>query len=414
MISEKNYIRYRKLKGWLGSILYYLFRVFPIKTNRICIVTFEGKGGFSCNPKYIVQELYRRNDNFEYIWLVDDETKVFPDYIKKKKNSLWNRAFYLSTAKIWIDNYRKPLEVRKRAGQYYINTWHGNIGFKAIGLWRGAAFSKMAYLVSKHDSDMIDYMISSSDWTTKAFVKGMVYNGVFLKYGQAREDVLVNDRYTTKTYIKKLFHIPHDTHIVLYAPTYRENQQQTTRTVLEEDTSLDKNGLLKQLQSKFGGKWIMFQRLHPQLATQQKSMGGADEKNIIDVSQYDDMYELLTASDAVVTDFSSIAFEAGAINLPVFLFMDDLDEYVCNRGGMNFIISQDKKISTNHDIAPDINAYPPFLVATNNAELADNINCFSEQDYHEAIDKMRLALGMISDGKASARIADLIENIVMN
>lgn len=414
MISENNYILYRKIKGWLGSILFIVFRVFSINNNRICITTFEGKGGFNCNPKYIVKELHSRSNGYEFIWLVDDITKAFPEYITKKKNTLWYRAFYLSTSKIWIDNYRKPLEVRKRKGQVYINTWHGNVGFKAIGLWRGGAFSKIAYLVSKHDSDMIDYMISSSDWTTEAFVKGMVYDGIFLKYGQAREDVLINDRDAMKTHVKELFDIPHDNHIVLYAPTYREKNQQTTRKVLTEDTSLDKVGLLKQLQAQFGGEWIMFQRLHPQLAAQQENMEGADNKQIIDVSQYDDMYELLAASDAVVTDFSSIAFEAGAIKLPVFLYMDDLDEYICSRGGMNFIISQDKKITTNQDIAPNINAYPPFPIATNNKELGDIINSFDEQGYCEKIDKMCSALGMINDGKASRRVADLIANEIIN
>lgn len=414
MISENVYILYRKTKGGLGSILFILFRIFPINNSRICITTFEGKGGFNCNPKYIVKELHRRSDRYEFVWLVDDITKAFPEYIKKKKNTLWNRAFYLSTSKIWIDNYRKPLEVRKRKGQVYINTWHGNIGFKAIGLWRGAAFSKIAYLVSKHDSDMIDYMISSSDWTTEAFVKGMLYDGVFLKYGQAREDILGNERYAVMARIKELFDIPKDTRVVLYAPTYREKNQQTTRKVLSEESSLDKVGLLKQLQAKFGGEWVMFQRLHPQLAAKQQNMEGADNKLIIDVSQYDDMYELLAASDAVVTDFSSIAFEAGAIKLPVFLYMDDLEEYICSRGGMNFIISQDKKITTNQDIAPNINAYPPFPIATNNEELGNIINNFDEQDYREAIDKMCSELGMVNDGKASIRIADLIENKIMN
>lgn len=414
MLSENNYILYRKIKGWMGSIFFILFRIFPINSNRICVTTFEGKGGFNCNPKYIVKELHSRSHGYEFIWLVDDITKAFPEYITKKKNTLWNRAFYLSTSKIWIDNYRKPLEVRKRKGQTYINTWHGNVGFKAIGLWRGAAFSQIAYLVSKHDSDMIDYMISSSDWTTEAFVKGMVYDGVFLKYGQAREDVLVDDRYAIKTKVKELFDISNDTNIVLYAPTYREKNQHTTRKVMEEETSLDKVGVLKQLKAKFGGDWIMFQRLHPQLAAQQQNMDGADNKKIIDVSQYDDMYELLAASDAVITDFSSIAFEAGAIKLPVFLYMDDLDEYVGSRGGMNFIISQDKKISTNHGIAPNINAYPPFKIATTNKELGDIINSFDEHDYCEAIDKMCAELGMVNDGKASIRIADLIEDKIMN
>ena len=85
MISENVYILYRKTKGWLGSILFILFRIFSINNKRICITTFEGKGGFNCNPKYIVKELHRRSDRYEFVWLVDDITKAFPEYIKKKK-----------------------------------------------------------------------------------------------------------------------------------------------------------------------------------------------------------------------------------------------------------------------------------------------------------------------------------------
>lgn len=413
MISENIYIKYRKIKSVVESILFYIFRVYSIRENRICIVTFEGKGGFCCNPKYIIEELQRRDCGYEYVWLVNDERKKFPSYIKKKKNTLLNRAFYLSTSKLWIDNYRKPLEVRKRTDQVYINTWHGNVGFKAIGMWRGRAFSKIAYLVSKHDSDMIDYMISSSDWTTEAFVKGMVYEGEFLKYGQAREDILVNDRQRTRIYIRNLFKLPQNMHIVLYAPTYREKGQKTRRQVLLEDVSLDKENVIRKLQEKFGGEWIMFQRLHPQLALQQKNMDGIDNEKIIDVSQYDDMYELLAASDVVITDFSSIAFEAGAIKLPVFLYMDDLDEYINQRGGMNFVISEDKTITTNREIAPNVDAKPPFAIATNNGEMNDIIDCFEKQKYQYEIDKMCLDLGMINDGKASERIADFIESSIM-
>lgn len=47
MISENNYILYRKIKGWLGSLLFILFRMFPINNSRICVTTFEGKGGFN-------------------------------------------------------------------------------------------------------------------------------------------------------------------------------------------------------------------------------------------------------------------------------------------------------------------------------------------------------------------------------
>lgn len=171
------YIMYRKIKAIGNRFCFFMCRIFPINKQRISVCTFEGKGGFGCNPKYIVEELHRRNSQYEFIWFVDDITKKFPDYIKKVPNTLWSRAYWLSTSKVWIDNYRKPYGTSKRKKQFYINTWHGTIGFKTTGLWRGDAFSRMAYLVSKNDSDMIDNIVIDSKWCEEMFPKGLLYDG---------------------------------------------------------------------------------------------------------------------------------------------------------------------------------------------------------------------------------------------
>ena len=121
--AEARYIAKRKIKAMLNSICFYFCRIFPIKNNLISVCTFEGKGGYGCNPKYIVQELHRRNPDYEFVWFVNDMTKEFPDYIKKVPNTLWSRAYWLSRSKLWIDNYRKPYGTVKRAGQYYINVY---------------------------------------------------------------------------------------------------------------------------------------------------------------------------------------------------------------------------------------------------------------------------------------------------
>ena len=143
-MKESNYIRWRKLKAFGNSLAFYLCRLFPIHKHRICISTFEGKGGFGCNPKYIVQELHRRHPDYEFIWLVKDGTKEFPPYIKKEPYTVWGRAYWMSTAKVWIDNYRTHYGVKKRAGQYYLNTNHYTEGIKCTGLLRGEGFSRMA------------------------------------------------------------------------------------------------------------------------------------------------------------------------------------------------------------------------------------------------------------------------------
>ena len=120
-----TYILKRKLKAEICRIPYYICGLLPVKKNKIVFSAFEG-GGYCCNPKYIAEELIdreKKSNNFamyDMYWLVNDISKEFPPQIKKIKNNLWNRAYHLSTAGIWIDNARKNYGTRKRKQQHYI------------------------------------------------------------------------------------------------------------------------------------------------------------------------------------------------------------------------------------------------------------------------------------------------------
>ena len=148
MKKEDLYILKRRIKALCNSMCFYFCRVFPIDKKLVSVCTFEGKGGFGCNPKYVVEKLHKMDGSLKFVWFVNKNAweKEFPDYIKKVPNTLWSRAYYLTRSKVWIDNYRKPYGTVKRKGQYYVNTNHYTLGIKTVGLWRGAGFSKMAYL----------------------------------------------------------------------------------------------------------------------------------------------------------------------------------------------------------------------------------------------------------------------------
>lgn len=409
--QESSYIRKRKLKAFRESILYYIFRIFPIRKNRIAVTTFEGKGGFCCNPKYIVKELHKRNPELEFIWLVNDpDSKEFPDYIRKVKNDIWHRAYYLSTSRVWIDNYRKPLGTKKRRGQFYVNTWHGATAMKKIGLLRGDRFSKMAYLVSKNDSDMIDVVITNSDWENEAFVKGLVYNGRFEKLGQAREDVFGEERQTISSHVRKALNIHSDVKVALYAPTFREADSKTKRRVYSRNSEINLPGTKSALEHATGDKWIILKKLHPQLAEYHKICNESDD--IYDVTNYEDIYELMAACDVLITDYSSTSFEAGAAGIPVFLYMEDLHEYIDQRGGLCFRLNGSHCFVTDQTITPGISAELPFQVAENNDELEKNIIEFNLKEYETGCSKMNKDMGIIADGKASERAADMIEGFL--
>jgi len=395
-LIESAYVLYRKLKSFLASILYYLCRLLPISRYKIVLSSFEGRQGYACNPKYIAEELARRNkerpecERYELVWLVNRMDKEFPPFIRKVKNTVWNRAFHLSTAAVWVDTHRKPLETRKRKGQFYINTWHGAIGFKPVGALRGSKLPKIAYLVSKHDSELIDVFLSNSEWCSELYYKAFFYEGQVLKTGSPRCDA-INRRSQLRELIRRRYHLPLDANILLYAPTFRGGYQKTGVDAKQQDSSLDMEQLLQNLKEKFGGDWYIFVRFHPLLASKKHQYNHTAPK-IIDVTAWDDAYELLAASDAFISDYSSLAFDALAMSVPVFIYAEDMREYSEERGELLWHKEE-----------------LPFPVAMNNDELHRFIQRFDIVRYKLKIEQFADKVGLLEDGQASSRVADLID-----
>ncbi len=370
-------------------------RVFPVKKNKIVFSTFEGDGGYCCNPRYIADELIRRGRKYEMIWLLHDTGKSFPNEIRKVKDSFLNVAYHLSTAKIWIDNYRKPYGTLKRTGQVYIQTWHASMGFKAVGLFRGKNFPRIAELVSRNDSALIDYLISNSDYCTAIYPKKLLYEGPVLKTGSPRCDCLFTSAEILHRQIRSKFDLPAEIRIALYAPTFRGGSQNKKKQVFSEMPSLDFPRLKESLEKKFGGKWMVFLRLHPQLSAQLKSMPIQVHFDwLLDVSQEDDMSELLAASDVLITDYSSCAFDAAFAMIPVFLYADDVQSYRNSRG--QFMWKREEL---------------PFPAAENNNQLIERIVAFDYNSYRSVMRQFMNHHGVIEDGHASQRVVDVIEKI---
>lgn len=410
-MQEQNYIRWRKIKAWGNRLAFYLCRIFPIKRHRICIATFEGKGGFGCNPKYIVRELHRRHPDYEFIWLVKDRDKRFPDYVKKAPYTVWGRAYWMSTAKVWIDNYRTHYGTAKRKGQYYLNTNHYTEGIKCTGLLRGEGFSRMAYLVSKADSDQMDALVTDSRWCDAVMPDSMLLTGMMLKTGAPRCDVLYGDRSAARQRIRERQGLPQDAHIVMYAPTFREGAKNGKRSVYSEAWTLDFVRLLDTLEAKFGGKWYLCLRVHPQLApTFHQYENEALAGRVFDESQADDMYEVLAGMDFYITDYSSAIFEAGFAGIPAFIYADDIAQYAHDRGALMWNLATDphERVRNNKAVTPQFDLTLPFPVASDNEELLERLQQFDWNVYHQTMEKFAKDIGLVFDGKASARVAENI------
>lgn len=386
-------IRKRLKKSQKITLTHIIFRIFPIKKRKIVFTSFEGSGGYACNPRYIAEEFLRRNQSYELLWLVNDKSKQFPKGIKKVKNTPLALIFHLSTAKIWVDNTRKPLGTVKRKGQIYVQTWHGMIGPKAVGLYRGELFPKIAQVISQKDSDLIDIMLSNSKWCTDVRPKMLLYSGEIIETGSPRNDILINQREKLYKSMRKQYNIPENSKILLFAPTFRGGSQQGKRSIYSQIPAIDFNVLLESLEEKFSGEWYLFLRMHPQLSAQMDKMPlDSFPKRCVDVSKEDDMNQLLAMCDAFMSDYSSSAYDALLLKIPIFLYAEDLSEYETERGELMYNIREQA-----------------FPCAENHEELMENIRNFHENQYKIALEQMILDFGIKEDGSASKKVVDLLE-----
>lgn len=392
--KEDRYIRRRLRQARKQARYFYYNRKYPINPRKIVFTTIEGTTGFSCNPKYIALELLRRRQDLDLVWLVDDMAKEFPPGIRKVKNTLQKRAYELATAAVWVDNSRKQLECRKRPGQFYLQTWHGSIWLKPLGMERGEHFSKIAYYVSAHDSQMVDVWLSNSLWLEKHAEKGLVYKGRFIRVGSPRCDVIVKEREKWHSKVRKYCDIPTECRVLMYAPTFRSGSQGTNRVVQCDRQSLDFAELRKSLEKRFGGSWYILLRLHPQL-TARKIKYGTMSDFVIDVSDYDDMYELLAGCDAVLTDYSSIVFDGIAMGVPTFLYVSDYEDYVRERGSLVWDIEK-----------------LPVKVSRTELELRGCIETYDATKMVDSIERFKEDIQFYEDGYASRKSADYIMKVL--
>ena len=361
-----------------------LFRLLPLQ-KKVVFSSYSGKR-YGDNPKIISNKLYEENSSIKQVWLYYNQP--FEDMPKELKQVKWGSIasiYQLATAKIWVDSHTKPLWVIKRKKQFFIETWHGGLGMKKI---EGDAEDKLPKKIVKrikHNSSMINVLISNSDWLTKIYERAFWYDGKIEKTGFPKTDYLLNLPEGLKEKVCNYYDIEKEYNIMLYAPTMRENPR-------KDIFNIDTKKVIESLKQKYGGKWKILIRMHPINEKFIKEMN-LDE-SVIDATSYPDVLELITASEFIISDYSSIVFDAAVLYKKCLIFALDENEYINERG---FYMKLE-----------DL----PFLVARSNEELCQNIDKFEFEKYHEEMDKYFEKMGLNKDGKATERIIKMIlENI---
>ena len=278
--------------------------VLPLKDQAV-FSSFNG-AYYNDNPKAISEQLHKINPKIKIIWMLPNNYDYeVPSYIISVPRYSLYALYYYATSKIIIDNFSIPQWFVKRNGQKYIQTWHGDRGFKKI-LYDASG-------ILRPEKRICDLMVAGSELGYKKLRSAFRYEGEILKVGSPRNDILIHPDVALIQKIKNSLSIDSHTKVILYAPTYRRNQN--TGFLIK---GLNITELLNSLESITSTKWNMIVRAH------KASKGFTNEfldNRIIDATSYPEMNELMLISDLLITDYSSSAGDFPLTNKPVIYVM---------------------------------------------------------------------------------------------
>lgn len=366
---------------YLCRVILVIFYVFPVKHNRIIFMSYDGKQ-YSCNPKYIFEYLKKNYGNrFEYIWVFNNVKKyesLEDEDVKIVKNHTFAFLYNILTSKIIVSNSSIGSYLPLRKNQYYIETWHGGGAYKKTGVDVNKSSFKVNQM--KYISKKMTGFISSSAKFTKTKSQGhLVPTEKFWECGMPRNDLLFNAKPDIVKKVKEFYDVDKEVKIALYAPTLRND-----KTDVSMYSELDIRKCLNALTKRFGGSWVLFFRTHYLINPE------TDLNHAINVNDYDDMQELLCASDVLLTDYSSCMWDFSLTKKPCFVFATDAKQYQQER-----------------DFFTPMTQWP-YPIAENNDELVKNIMNFNEIDYINNIKKHHINQGSYETGNATEFVAKKI------
>lgn len=297
-----------------------LIRVLPPRRD---LALFESDVGKGCtgSPRAIYEELLRREAPIRMVWSVAPGVRHVPEGAAVVRRGSWRHVWAMARAGVWVDSHGFPLDYPKPRGTRYLQTWHGqgikSIGFDAPDLrsdfegprrqWRAA--------VARWDA-----LVSPSAEFSRLFLPSNGYTGTVYRYGTPRCDALVRGESTGD--VRERLEIPAGRKVLLYAPTYRDRDKGGGRSVRVD---------LERLAEELADEWVLVLRTHP---VERYEPPEHVRHFVRSAAAYPEINDLMLASDALLTDYSSVMCDYALTGRPMLFFVDDWDEYRLSERGV--------------------------------------------------------------------------------
>lgn len=369
----------------------------PLEQNAVLYESYHGRGMLG-NPYALFMEFVNRQDFFCYthIWAfesLEEGKEYYQQFLEQYDNVIFVKRESekyikaLATCKYLINNVTFPVYFVKREGQVYVNTWHG-IPIKSLGYDMGDGAYENGNVI--RNFLCTDYLLSPCEYMTTIYKTSYLLDGIYtntvIEDGMPRNDFYyTTDQDSMKEYLIELgMELNKEKQMILYAPTYRGDYS-NAKDRTKEFISFYKT-LMENIDTDKYQVFIKPHQTEYHVLQYEEELQGKVIPVCVDTNM------LLTATDILVTDYSSIVFDYLITERPILFYITDLESYKATRG-LTFEIEK-----------------LPGPVTDREELVASWVNTIDEikLQYRFAIHAMRNHYLRYDDGNVSKRILSLV------
>jgi len=376
----------------LYKLLFQMIGILPANKKLIIFESYLGRQ-YSCNPRAIYEYMKDHYPEYTMYWSVD------PRYIRnfankdlkiiKRFSVKW--LLMLASAKYWVSNSRMPHWLPKPKHTIYVQTWHGTplkkLALDMEEVYIGGMDAEKYKKDFLEESGRWDYLIAPNEYSSEIFRRAFGFKNEMIESGYPRNDYLIKMKDADIEELKKRLHLPTGKKVILYAPTWRDDQF-NERGEYRFRLQLD----LRKMKERLGNDYIILLRLHYLI------------KDAVDISEYkgfaydfshhEDIRELYVLSDLLITDYSSVFFDYSILKRPMIFYVYDIEDYRDRLRGFYFDFEKTAPgplVKTTEGVIEEIKKMEEA-----NFQLPHNFGVFYER------------FCSWEDGKASMRVVETV------
>ncbi len=294
-----------------------------IPDDAIFFESFYGKQ-VSCNPLALDREIAKRFPDRPRYWSVTSERIEVPEGATALLVGSPDWFAARRRARLLIVNDWLRYGFRRGRHQTVLQTWHGTM-LKRLALARSKT-SVRTRLAVHRESRRWSLLLSQNPHSTAQFRSSYAFRGEVLELGYPRDDRLadavVGEKRMDLTVAaaKRSLGINPEARVLAYVPTWRAEG--------ELMDTLDVHTLAAQL----GDEWIVVVRGHTRSGGIRLGM----DPRVVDATAHPDVNDVILAADLLVTDYSSVMFDAAVARVPMMFYVPDLAQYRDRERGFTF------------------------------------------------------------------------------